>query len=1148
MSSLRHTKDLDDELHAPDGHAAVERFRRIYLTATLVTGVLVIAALWTVAHVLDSAQDDGHLSHLAGRQRMLSQRVASQAAIFTTATDENLANVARARATDALDTLHAAHAELSAHVEQRRGDGDGSERTWARLTEVEAQLASLAAAADAVFEAGANGSDRDGMPALVRAVEAEAEDLLASSELVALDLESAARQHLSSLDELVRALCLLATLVLTGKLFLVLRPITKSLRRAFERSAQRQRELARLSRELGAIHAAIDEHMIVSVADERGTIVEANSAFCQLSGYSREELVGHPHSIVNSGQHDPAFWDDMWRTVKSGRAWRAEICNRKKDGSLYWVDSTIVAQVDGDGRAHRYVSIRFDITEKHRHLEQLAHLQGSFERAIRATKDGLWDHDLVTGTVWYGDQFKRLLRIPPEEFAAFGSKLSNFLDRIHPEDFERTRQVIAEHTASGEPFDMVYRVRTNAGEYRWFGERGNATLDENGVVTRLSGSISDIHENYIMRSRLDLATRAARIGLWDWDVSTGATYFSDTWFTMLGYEPGELPSELATWQKLVHPDDLEAAFEDVGRHMSGETDIYVNEHRLRCKDGSWTWIRDIGEIVERDAEGNPERIIGVHMDTQALHDAVETANDGNRAKSEFLANMSHEIRSPMTAIVGFAEILEELIESAFDRTDERVDDRRDDRDTVERSHNAIRTILANCEHLLTIVDDVLDMSKIEAGQVHIELLPTEPVQVVEHAVDLLRLRAEGKGIGLHVELDGPLPATIETDPTRLRQILLNLLGNAIKFTELGRVTMRVTCDPSTETIAFRVEDTGIGMTPKQRDLIARFEPFRQADASTTRSFGGTGLGLRISNALAQMLGGGLTIESCMGVGSAFTATVGTGSLVGVELRSASDREQRALAAASTARRVAARRPGPLQGLPLEGRTVLVAEDGADNQRLIGLMLKRAGASVEFVNNGRAAVDRLLTDSDGRTLPDVVLMDVQMPELDGHAATRELRAAGFAGPVIALTANAMQGDRERCLAAGCSDYLSKPIDREALVRTCVEWAQRGGGGVESVRAPQDGKIESAPSLVPSLVPSGEGARAGDGSGLGSRSGVGEDEGLALKSAIGPHSNSALEDNGSCAESGNDSGSASNGSLEGERRAEGDHTAGDADAAA
>lgn len=397
------------------------------------------------------------------------------------------------------------------------------------------------------------------------------------------------------------------------------------------------------------------------------------------------------------------------------------------------------------------------------------------------------------------------------------------------------------------------------------------------------------------------------------------------------------------------------------------------------------------------------------------------AEQANQSKSEFLANMSHEIRTPMAAILGYSDLLNGDLAN-----------------DPEQSADAIRTIQSNANHLLTIVNDILDVSKIEAGQMSVEAIQTSPTQIISEVLSLVRPRAVGKGVQVGVSYETPVPKYIQSDPTRMRQILLNLMGNAIKFTEVGSVTIRVSVDAHSQVMALSVVDTGIGMTPEQCEAISRFEAFSQADASTTRKFGGTGLGLRISNALAQMLGGGLDVKSVQGQGSTFTATIATGNLDDVAILEPD--EAIAGAGDQPAKRQEKDAVDLTPDKPLQGLRILVAEDGPDNQRLINFHLKKAGAEVIICDNGRVAVDALGSSSP-ENLPNVVLMDMQMPEMDGYSATRCLRDGGFTLPIIALTAHAMEGDRQKCLDAGCDDFLTKPIDKQLLVKTCASWSSK-----------------------------------------------------------------------------------------------------------
>ncbi|WP_339907718.1 hybrid sensor histidine kinase/response regulator [Symmachiella dynata] len=390
---------------------------------------------------------------------------------------------------------------------------------------------------------------------------------------------------------------------------------------------------------------------------------------------------------------------------------------------------------------------------------------------------------------------------------------------------------------------------------------------------------------------------------------------------------------------------------------------------------------------------------------QLIRSQTERLEAINQAKSEFLANMSHEIRTPMTAILGFAEVLRESNAHP---------------DQIE----AINTILRNGTYLLEIINDILDLSKIESGKIEVELMSVDPIQIVRDVTSLMSVRAVPKRLALDIECRGPIPETIKSDPTRLRQILVNLVGNAIKFTETGGVKIAMELagqDTPSPKLMFEVIDTGIGITPDQMDRL--FKPFAQADSSVTRRFGGTGLGLAISHRLSEMLGGQIMVESEPGQGSTFRVSVATGDLNNVRL----------LADATTANVDAEKRPATYCSLTQQGLgcRVLLAEDGPDNQRLISFLLKKAGMEVTVVDNGELALTAALEAVAASEPFDVILMDMQMPVMDGYTAATKLREADYRRPIIALTAHAMKTDRQKCLDAGCDEYTTKPIKREEL---------------------------------------------------------------------------------------------------------------------
>ncbi|MBN1344196.1 MAG: response regulator [Phycisphaerae bacterium] len=423
-------------------------------------------------------------------------------------------------------------------------------------------------------------------------------------------------------------------------------------------------------------------------------------------------------------------------------------------------------------------------------------------------------------------------------------------------------------------------------------------------------------------------------------------------------------------------------------------------------------LKENNAMMVNALEGEKRASMQLEATMERLEEAIEQAQAATQAKSEFLANMSHEIRTPMTAILGFAE---SLLDPSLAEADRR---------------EAVQTIRRNGEYLLEIINDILDISKIEAGKLEVERVAFPLVELIEEVRLLMQVRADGKGLPLEIEYAGAVPETIRSDPTRLKQILINLIGNAIKFTEQGKVRVVVrfvreeaTCTNSGRPgpfVQFDVIDTGIGMTHEQMSRL--FKSFTQGDASTTRRYGGTGLGLMISKRLATMLGGELTVRSARGSGSRFSVTVGVDPLDSASLIDAS---------AQATRTVPAPSPQPtVERCRLDCR-ILLAEDGPDNQRLISFVLKKMGAEVTVAENGKIAYEEALTARDAGSPYDVILMDMQMPVLDGYTATRQLREAGYSGPIIALTAHAMANDRAHCLDAGCDDYAAKPIDRLKL---------------------------------------------------------------------------------------------------------------------
>ena len=388
----------------------------------------------------------------------------------------------------------------------------------------------------------------------------------------------------------------------------------------------------------------------------------------------------------------------------------------------------------------------------------------------------------------------------------------------------------------------------------------------------------------------------------------------------------------------------------------------------------------------------------IRQRTEELQHARDEAVAASSAKSAFLANMSHEIRTPLTSIIGFAELLLHPGAGTIDPSD------------------SLQTIIRNGRHLLEIINDILDLAKVETHQVDLEHITVPLPMLLRDVTALVAGRAEEQSLEFRVTPHLPLPPSLRTDPVRLKQILLNFCSNAIKFTPRGSVALEVRYFPDRPSIRFSVVDTGIGMTPAQLDRL--FQPFVQADVSTTRKFGGTGLGLYISRQLASLLGGEITVESEPNQGSRFHFDLALPEPVPQSELLTLEGDLIDYGRADFA-------ITEISIPDLSGR-ILLAEDGLDNQRLLNAYLRHSGVSATIVGNGREAVETAL-----RQDFDLILMDIQMPVMDGIAATRMLRASGYARPIIALTANVMKADIQRYREAGCDDVLAKPIDRDAF---------------------------------------------------------------------------------------------------------------------
>ncbi len=753
---------------------------------------------------------------------------------------------------------------------------------------------------------------------------------------------------------------------------------------------------------------------------------------------------------------------------------RCEQRQRRKDGTWAWVlGAGQVIERAADGQPIRATGINLDMSAQKALAQRLVETQERYEAAIAGTSDGLWDWNVATDEVWLSPRCLALFGYAATEAAPTmplglsGPRL-NLGPRLHPDDQAATQRALEELRSNDVPFDIPMRLQCEDGEYHWFRTRCSAQRDEAGQPIRLAGSVQNIDaqkaaDAVLQRtmSQMEEAQSLARTGSWSFDLSTGRIEWSTQCYLLQGLDPAQGPPDYPTMLALYADEDaarLDAAVTQTAtagvpyslllhmRHENAGVRVVRADARAQTNAdgtvvGMFGTVTDITADIDREdalrraqaeAEDASQQLLEIN---RVLEDATMRANDmaaqaemASHAKSEFLANMSHEIRTPLTAILGYADILrEELIDS----------------ETGAHAVGSIDTIQRAGAHLLVVINDILDLSKIEAGAMQIESVEMALPQLLFDLDSMMQARAHAKNITLRTSLGTPIPDRVLSDPTRLRQILMNLVGNAIKFTDEGsvEVRVRVATSEAREGVVLRieVEDTGPGMTPKQARTL--FQPFTQADTTVTRRHGGTGLGLTICRRLAGLMQGTVRLDrTAPGQGSRFVVElplVATESTPMVDNLDVFVRRRPAASASITA---------PPTGR-LRGR-ILLAEDGEDNRRLIIYHLTKAGAAVDFAVNGRVALELIEASRlDGRPY-DLLVTDMQMPVMDGYTLARTLRKRGSVMPIVALTAHAMAEDRDKCLEAGCNDYATKPIDRARLVATCAAWLPSNGAEADA----------------------------------------------------------------------------------------------------
>lgn len=967
---------------------------------------------------------------------------------------------------------------------------------------------------------------------------------------------------------------------------------------ATDTTAQRNREqeLSRLRdaaeaalRESQTLWKAVNDHYTISVTDASGRITYVNDAFCTISGYTREELIGQNHRIVNSGIHTKGFWAEAWQTVTSGRSWRADVCNRAKDGTLHWSDSTITPFKDADGKTWKYVAIRIDITARKRAEEALQQEKALLDAQVNSSLDGILVVDQDNRKLLINQRFVELFGVPSR--IADDDDDATLLKYVfglvkHPTDFLERIRYLYDHPCETSRDEIELKNGKVLDQYSApvLGENGRNfgriwTFRDMTATKRSEESLRASEERFrgLVEQAVDGIFVVDSRGKDLLDVNTAGAQ-------MLGYSCGEILS--MSISDLIADDERPRIASEVARFADGN--VKASTWRIRRKDGSFFQGEARGRQLSDGRLLIIVRDITERQEAEALRLAAEIAAAANRTKSEFLATMSHELRTPLNGLIGMTELLLGT-----------------DLDAQQRRYAWLAK--SSGDSLLSLVNDILDFSKIEAGKMELEDTNFDLHYAVESVASSLASLAEGKGLELIIAVHPEVPRLLKGDTGRLQQILTNLVSNAIKFTESGEVVVRATLEEEQDQralVRFTVNDTGIGI-PQDR-LTRLFVSFSQVDSSTTRKYGGTGLGLAICKQLTELMGGQIGVISEEGRGSTFWFTVPLtkqsavvsrvrdvrGDLRNLRVMVVDDNEtnreilheqlanwhlehqtiadgNEALAALRDA--VNAERPfglaildmqmpgmngrelakaikrddrikgtilillsssreeldpeqlrsdgfagysvkpvrpsqlldtitevvacvvaSPVAGhevgqaaFPKSGRwrkrcyqgtRILLAEDHPISQEVATTILRQAGYHCDAVVSGKQALEAVM-----RQPYDLVLMDCQMPEMDGFTATQAIRRAEQAGqvkhasmarlPIIALTANAIKGDRERCLEAGMDDYLSKPLNPDRLI-DLIESRLAGAAvhnGQESVPRPIECPSCQEPPLNPSVAP-------------------------------------------------------------------------------
>lgn len=748
-----------------------------------------------------------------------------------------------------------------------------------------------------------------------------------------------------------------------------------------------------------------DNGILISDAQRQDLpIIYVNPAFEKISGYFSEEVLENPLLFLYENRLQKTEYNTIKKQIAQGNSFQFTCPSYRKNNQIFWSHLSLYPLRDPMGKLTHYVMLQSDITDRISAEEALKKSEKRWQLALKSNNDGIYDWDLEKNTIFYSARWKEMLGFSESEISDCPSE---WMTRLHPDDFEQVMFTNLHYQPKEDNplFTIEYRMRCKDGSYKWILDRGQILYDRQGEEIRIIGSYTDITERKESeeklresQQRLEFLVDQTPLGVIEWSVDWQIVEWNKAAERIFDYRRLDVLSSPHSFEILFTESKKTQAYNLMQALEAEEDTTYAicdnvrrSGEKIVCE-----WYNTVLMDRQNNVIGYASMIADITDRKQAeiaLIHAKETAESANQAKSNFLANMSHELRTPLNAILGFTQLI----------------DRSPNLDSVHRQQ--LRIINRSGEHLLSLINDILEMSKIEAGKITLNESQFNLWTLLDTLKEMLQIKAESKGLTLALVCSSEVPEYVEGDESKLRQILLNLLGNAIKFTQQGGVKLSVSAVPLPENsrlrLSFDVSDTGPGIA--EEDLDSLFEPFVQT-AVGRQSQQGTGLGLPISRQFVQLMGGDIQVFSQVGFGTQFTFDLLLKPILN---------QPHSLRASSRVIHLAPHQPS---------YRILVVDDSLDNQLLLESLLKSVGFEVQLASNGQEAISVWETWN-----PHLIWMDIRMPVMDGLQATQYIKSLtqGQSTRIIALTASAFAEEREQVFAVGCDDFLSKPFQDQEL---------------------------------------------------------------------------------------------------------------------